>query len=99
MTGGKQKKQKSMETIEKLMEIRKAGIGSLTCIMSLVELAGGDKSMGYLAVAAGVSSAAITGAVDTLVEQELATRYLDPNDRRLVMVAGTEKGKELVADL
>jgi DNA-binding MarR family transcriptional regulator len=49
-----------------------------------------------LADEAGVTRATMTGLVDTLVKDGLATRTDDPRDRRAVLVQLTSAGRELL---
>jgi DNA-binding MarR family transcriptional regulator len=41
----------------------------------------------------------VTGIVDRMVEQGLVSRKPDPEDRRVVWLAATEKGRELLSNL
>jgi DNA-binding MarR family transcriptional regulator len=50
--------------------------------------------MGQLAASLGVALSTTTGIVDRLVEQGLLLRQEDPEDRRLVVVSLTERGRE-----
>lgn len=52
-----------------------------------------------IAAAAGVSRATMTGLIDTLERDELVTREPDRQDRRMMLVRMTEKGRELLARL
>ncbi|MCL4465586.1 MAG: MarR family transcriptional regulator [Chloroflexi bacterium] len=52
--------------------------------------------MGQLASSLGVALSTATGIVDRLVEQGLLVRQEDPEDRRLVVVRLTEKGRETI---
>jgi len=52
-------------------------------------------SMGELAKNAGVTLPSMTEAIDKLVKENIAERERDENDRRVVKVNLTEKGKEM----
>jgi DNA-binding MarR family transcriptional regulator len=52
-----------------------------------------------LAAALGVTSSNVTGIVDRLVEQELVSRKENPEDRRVLLLSVTEKGKTLLSSL
>lgn len=56
----------------------------------------GEISMKPLSVSMKVSTAAMTGLVERLVRDGYAVRGYDPQDRRIVKVDLTSKGKELV---
>lgn len=49
-----------------------------------------------LAEALGVTPPNITGIVDRLVEQGLVSRTENPDDRRIMVLQATEKGRELL---
>ena len=51
--------------------------------------------MSDLASSLGISFSRATGVVDRLVEQELVSRWTDPDDRRSVLCALTGQGEEL----
>ncbi|MBI4282098.1 MAG: MarR family transcriptional regulator [Chloroflexi bacterium] len=59
----------------------------------------GSLRMSRLASALDVSVSRATGLVDRLVEKDLVSRWPDPDDRRSVLCALTEKGKELAQRL
>ena len=54
--------------------------------------ASGDMHMSDLVARLGVSLSTVSGLVDRIVDQGLATRRDDPADRRQVVVALTEQG-------
>jgi len=56
----------------------------------------GASTAGALAAAAGITSGSMTATIDKLVDNHLATRTPNPNDRRGVLVELTPKGKEAV---
>jgi DNA-binding MarR family transcriptional regulator len=53
------------------------------------------RQLNELAAACCCSPSTITGVVDTLEKKGLATRELNPNDRRSLLVRLTERGEEL----
>ena len=59
----------------------------------------GSTNFTKLAAALGVTSSNVTGIVDRLVEQELVSRKENPEDRRVLLLSVTEKGKALLANL
>jgi DNA-binding MarR family transcriptional regulator len=59
----------------------------------------GNITSGKLAVALGVTPTNITGIVDRLVRQGLASRTEDARDRRSLSLRATDKGEELVTKL
>ena len=52
-----------------------------------------------LATALGVTPPDVTRIVDRLVEQELVSRRENPEDRRMLILQATEKGRVLLARL
>ncbi len=62
-------------------------------------LRGGDSRMGTLASQLGVSLSSATGLVDRLVEKRLVERWVDPEDRRSVIVRLGAEGQDLVERL
>jgi len=46
-----------------------------------------------------VTPANVTGIIDRLAEQDLVVRVINPEDRRVVFLQPTEKGKQLIAAL
>ena len=54
---------------------------------------------GQIANSLGTSLSTMTGVVDRLVEQGMASRYEDPRDRRVNRVLPTPQGRVLVEDL
>lgn len=56
----------------------------------------GSQRMGHLAASLGVAMSTATGIVDRLVEQGLLVRQEDPEDRRLVVVRLSERGRETI---
>lgn len=80
--------------------IEESGL-SMTQTKALLELGGlGEeerpRQVGDLAETLGVSVPSVSRAVDGLVNQRLATRVEDPDDRRVRRVAITAKGRKLV---
>lgn len=47
----------------------------------------------------GVTAAAMTGTIDTLVSRGLVNRSQDPTDRRRIVVELTEEGKRVTAEI
>ncbi len=86
-----------------LRVIEESGL-SMTQCKALLELGGlgqaaEPRQVGELAETFGVSVPSMSRAVDALVKGRLATRVEDPDDRRVRLVAITEKGKRLVDTL
>ena len=52
-----------------------------------------------LAEALGVTPPNITGIIDRLVEQGLVSRQENPEDRRIMLLEATEKGRSLLSSL
>jgi DNA-binding MarR family transcriptional regulator len=78
-----------------------AGINSLNHLY-IVELVAehGPLTMTTLADLAGVSTAAVTGAVDVLEKLALVERNAVPGDRRKTHILLTDwKGKDLIRDM
>ncbi len=59
----------------------------------------GDLAMNALSQALGVAGSTATRMVDQLVRKQLVTRRQDPEDRRVVRVSLTGRGRELRQDL
>jgi DNA-binding MarR family transcriptional regulator len=59
----------------------------------------GSTNFKKLATALGVTPPNVTGVVDRLVEQELVSREENPEDRRMILLKTTDKGKALLAGL
>jgi DNA-binding MarR family transcriptional regulator len=59
----------------------------------------GSTNFRKLATALGVTPPNITGIVDRLVEQGLVSRKENPEDRRMLLLETTDKGKALLAKL
>ena len=70
-----------------------AGQGALSAA------AEGALRMSGLASTLDVSMSSATGLVDRLVDKELVSRWPDPEDRRSVLCALTEEGRELAQRL
>lgn len=58
----------------------------------------GAMKMGDLAREVGISETSATAVVDRLVKQELLERRADPADRRIVLIAVTERASAMLAD-
>lgn len=91
--------------IHLLLRCRVHAITSPTAIISLVHVVtNGDATCTELARACSVSTAAITGAVDTLSGDHsprkglppLVKRVPKPGDRRTIIIVPTELGKLIV---
>jgi len=59
----------------------------------------GNTNVRKLAAALSVTSANVTGIVDRLVKQGLVTRRENPEDRRMLLLQVTDKGRALITDL
>ena len=59
----------------------------------------GNTNFRKLATALGVTPPNVTGIVDRLVEQGLVSRQENPEDRRMLLLKTTDKGKALLAKL
>jgi DNA-binding MarR family transcriptional regulator len=59
----------------------------------------GSTNFKKLATALGVTPPNVTGIVDHLVEQGLVSREENPEDRRMLLLKTTDKGKALLAKL
>lgn len=64
-----------------------------------LEQTGEPCKMSGLADATHQSAASLTGVVDRLREKHLVERIRDERDRRQVMVAATNQGRELIAEI
>lgn len=76
--------------------ITKEGLTREAWRVLLLLYRGGGRSMGELAEHAAVPNPTATRVVDRLVENELAHRRTDPNDRRRVLVHLADGGDEVV---
>jgi DNA-binding MarR family transcriptional regulator len=74
-------------------ELQHVTINQLSVLQCLRD---GDKSMRELARALSFSESSATAAADRLVRQGLVERLDDPSDRRVVLLALTAGGRELV---
>jgi DNA-binding MarR family transcriptional regulator len=59
----------------------------------------GSTSVGKLSDDLGVTPGDVTGIVDRLVRQGLVSRGEDPEDRRVIVLQATDKGRVLLTDL
>jgi DNA-binding MarR family transcriptional regulator len=59
----------------------------------------GSTNFKKLATALGVTPPNVTGIVDRLVEQGMVSREENPEDRRMLLLKTTDKGKALLAKL
>ena len=60
---------------------------------------GGSSNLSQLATALGVTPPSVTGIVERLVEQGLVSRNENPENRRMLLLQVTDKGKALLAKL
>ena len=84
--------------LDALRDAREAGVASvvnLVILLTCVEGEGPAPDMTRLAEAAGVSTSAITGAVDGLIKNGLVMRRRSVQDRRVTVVELTKRGREL----
>ncbi|WP_158629898.1 MarR family winged helix-turn-helix transcriptional regulator [Cohnella sp. AR92] len=73
---------------------------SISQVQALDILQGeGARSSSYLSNILGVTSGGMTVISDKLVKMKLVVRVSDPNDRRVVKLEITDKGKSLLADI
>jgi DNA-binding MarR family transcriptional regulator len=90
--------------------IRESSQFSPTCWLDLDLTAPQVKSLFYiayqeetnfknLACALGVTPPSVTGIIDKLVEQGLVSREENPENRRMLILKTTPKGKELISSL
>ncbi len=59
----------------------------------------GDHTVRGLAAELGISKPAVSRALDRLAEFEFASRKVDPQDRRSIIVQRTQKGTAFLRDL
>jgi MarR family transcriptional regulator, organic hydroperoxide resistance regulator len=59
----------------------------------------GSTNIHNLAVELGVTPGNVTGIVDRLVEQGLLSRTHDLEDRRIILLQLTDKGREIIANI
>jgi DNA-binding MarR family transcriptional regulator len=65
----------------------------------LIIAAKGETNFSTLAQDLGVTPGDVTGIVERLVEQELVARKPNPEDRRIIWLQATDKGRDLLANL
>lgn len=77
------------------------GITALTHLRALAVLTRhpAGLTMGKLGAAVGLTSASMTGLIDTLERMRLVARVLHDYDRRSIWVALTPEGEELITDI
>ncbi|MFZ2035615.1 MAG: MarR family transcriptional regulator [Dehalococcoidales bacterium] len=103
------------ETVEELVELQRRidrdrrqyeldawmrlhlGIGQLKTLFFISNR--GATTTGKLATALKVTPTNVTGIIDRLLEKNLITRTVDPDDRRVLLLRTTPQGDELVAEL
>jgi MarR family transcriptional regulator, organic hydroperoxide resistance regulator len=72
----------------------------LAQLKSLLITAGkGETNFSTLAQDLGVTPGDVTGIIERLVAQGLVTRKTNVNDRRIIWLQATDKGRELLANL
>lgn len=59
-------------------------------------LSRGPKRMGDIVSGLGISPSTVTRTIDYLVSKQVAERFDDPNDRRVVICQLTDKGRQQV---
>jgi MarR family transcriptional regulator, organic hydroperoxide resistance regulator len=59
----------------------------------------GSTNIRKLAIALGVTPANVTGIVDRMLQQDLISRTENSEDRRMLLLQVTDKGRALVMDL
>ena len=81
--------------------ISQGRFGVLMCLMSQCRFDGADAALSpaELADRAGVTRATMTGLVDTLERDGLVTRAPDQEDRRMMVVSLTAKGRQLLHEI
>jgi DNA-binding MarR family transcriptional regulator len=72
-------------------------MGQLKCLFLIINRQ--DVNSHTLAQDLGVTAGNVTGIVDRLVEQDLVIRRPDPQDRRVIWLEASVKGKELLGKL
>jgi DNA-binding MarR family transcriptional regulator len=72
----------------------------LAQLKSLLIITGkGETNFSTLAQDLGVTPGDVTGIIERLVEQGLVIRKPNPEDRRIVWLQATDKGRDLLTDL
>lgn len=71
----------------------------LMILLILHDTKNGELSISALAKEVGVTLPSVSGVIDRLYKEKIVERIRDKNDRRLVLVRLTEKGKEITANL
>jgi len=72
----------------------------LAQLKSLLIIAGkGETNFSTLAQDLGVTPGDVTGIIERLVEQGLVSRKPSPEDRRIIWLQATDKGRDLLANL
>lgn len=81
--------------------ISQGRFGVLMCLLNQCRCKGTDAALSpaELADRAGVTRATMTGLIDTLERDGLVTRAQDPDDRRMMHVCLTQKGRELLHEM
>jgi DNA-binding MarR family transcriptional regulator len=77
---------------------QRPGALSYTQVRALVMLHDEDATAGQLARAAGLTPASVTAMLDHLEQEGMIARRRSTEDRRLVVVSLTARGRELLAE-
>lgn len=64
----------------------------------LMQLCGGPQSMSLLARGMQITKQQMTVMADKMIAMDIVRRVNDPNDRRVVLLEATEKGRELLME-
>ena len=70
------------------------GSGDFQRIVILKHLMHGPQTQSWLAEHLGMNPSAISKLIDRLVEKELVTRTIDPEDRRRMVITLTDTGRD-----
>jgi DNA-binding MarR family transcriptional regulator len=89
------------EIMREFMKRQKAGFYKLEVTMPQMIVLHfldrhGESKMTEVADAMGVTTAAMTGAIERLVRDGYVSRLNDPNDRRIIKVKPTPKGTKII---
>ncbi|MDY0409767.1 MarR family winged helix-turn-helix transcriptional regulator [Virgibacillus soli] len=84
------------ETVIRFMDLFNENVG-ISQILVLSQLQqNGPQMQSWLAKRLGYTSGALTGIANKLIKENYAVRKYDETDRRIVLLAITEKGTELL---
>jgi len=85
---------------ETLAACQQAGLRCVSDVIALIHLsANGYTPTTALAGHIGVTGAAVTQLIDRLTERGMITRHYSTLDRRLVLAAVTDQGRQLITPL